>query len=124
MPAIFPAHSSTRRPLCRAEPRFGERVPYVVVYGEPGARLYDMVVPPRALVESGGRLRLHALYYITKNIIPALDRVLSLMGADIKVGGWVGGLAGAWPGLAWPGLAWLLSAEGGPAAGELGCWRW
>jgi DNA polymerase zeta len=66
-------------------------VPYVVVYGEPGARLYDMVVPPRALVESGGRLRLHALYYITKNIIPALDRVLSLMGADIKVGGWVGG---------------------------------
>ena len=93
-PSYFSLSHSPGHPppqLCRAEPRFGERVPYVVVYGEPGARLYDMVVPPRALVESGGRLRLHALYYITKNIIPALDRVLSLMGADIKVGGWVGG---------------------------------
>lgn len=68
----------------RAEPRFGERVPYVVVYGEPGARLFDMVVPPHALVESRGQLRLHGLYYITKAIIPPLDRVLSLMGADIK----------------------------------------
>ena len=81
----------------RAEPRFGERVPYVVVHGEPGARLYDMVVPPRALVEGGGRLRLHGLYYITRQILPALDRVLSLVGADIKVGlhgccvwGWLG----------------------------------
>lgn len=68
----------------RAEPRYGERVPYVVVYGEPGARLADMVVPPRALVESGGKLRLHALYYITKQIIPAVERVLSLVGADVR----------------------------------------
>jgi DNA polymerase zeta len=68
----------------RAEPRYGERVPYVVIYGEPGARLVDMVVPPRALVESAGRLRLHALYYITKQINPALERVLSLVGADVK----------------------------------------
>jgi DNA polymerase zeta len=68
----------------RAEPRYGERVPYVVVYGEPGARLADMVVPPRALVESGGRLRLHAVYYITKQIIPAIERALSLVGADVK----------------------------------------
>ena len=68
----------------RAEPRYGERVPYVVVYGEPGARLSDMVVPPRALVESGGRLRLHAVYYITKQIIPAIERALSLVGADVR----------------------------------------
>ncbi|KAG7673423.1 hypothetical protein KSW81_006633 [Nannochloris sp. 'desiccata'] len=68
----------------RAEPRYGERVPYVVVYGEPGARLADMVVPPRALVESGGRLRLHAVYYITKQIIPAIERALSLVGADVR----------------------------------------
>ena len=47
-----------------------------------GARLVDMVVPPRALVESGGKLRLHALYYITKQIVPALERVLTLVGAD------------------------------------------
>lgn len=71
----------------RAAPRHGERVPYVVVYGDPGARLIDMVVPPRALVESGtgGKLRLHALYYITKQIIPALERVFSLVGADVRV---------------------------------------
>ena len=49
--------------------------------------MYDMVVPPRALVESGGRLRLHGHYYITKHVIPALDRVLSLVGADLNVSG-------------------------------------
>jgi len=68
----------------RAEPRFGERVPYVVVHGEPGARLMDLVVQPKALVESAGTLRLHALYYITKQIIPAVERVLSLIGADVR----------------------------------------
>eukprot|EP00889_Picochlorum_renovo_P004718 jgi/Picre1/31748/NNA_007099.t1 len=69
----------------RAEPRFGERIPYVVVHGEPGARLIDMVVPPENLVESGGQLRLHAVYYITKQIIPALERFLSLIGADRSI---------------------------------------
>lgn len=44
-----------------------------------GARLVDMVVAPHVLVESGGRLRLHAQYYITKQILPALERVLSLV---------------------------------------------
>ena len=47
-----------------------------------GARLVDMVVAPHALVEAGGKLRLHAVYYITKQIIPALERVLNLVGAD------------------------------------------
>ncbi len=41
-----------------------------------------MVVTPHALVEAGGKLRLHAVYYITKQIIPALERVLNLVGAD------------------------------------------
>jgi DNA polymerase zeta len=68
----------------RREPKYGERVPYVVVYGEPGARLVDLVVPPGQLVESQGRLRLHGLYYITKQILPALERVLSLVGADVR----------------------------------------
>lgn len=49
-----------------------------------GARLIDMVVSPHALIESGGRLRLHASYYITKQIIPALERVVSLVGADMR----------------------------------------
>lgn len=76
----------TRDP--RAEPRQGERVPYVVVCGEPGARLVDMVSDPHTLLESSGRLRLHALYYITKQINPAVNRVLSLVGVD--VGLWFG----------------------------------
>lgn len=68
----------------RTEPKYGERVPYVVIYGEPGARLVDLVVPPRVLVESQGRLRLHGMYYITKALIPALERVFSLIGADLR----------------------------------------
>lgn len=94
LPCSPPLPPPPSPPLCRSEPRFGERVPYVVVAGEPGARLFDMVVPPAALVEGGGKARLNALYYITKAIIPALDRVLSLVGADCKVrgGGGDGGL--------------------------------
>ena len=48
-----------------------------------GARLIDMVVAPHALVESRGALRLHAQYYINKQIVPTLDRALSLVGADV-----------------------------------------
>ncbi len=59
-------------------------MPYVVIYGSPGARLVDMVVPPRTLIEAQGRLRLHGLYYITKHLIPVLERVLSLIGADVQ----------------------------------------
>lgn len=50
----------------RAEPAHAERIPYCVVYGEPGARLVDMVVTPTVLTDSRGRRRLHAKYYITK----------------------------------------------------------
>jgi hypothetical protein len=104
----------------RAEPRYGERVAYVVVAGPPNARLVDLVrlqcyfnsgvlytcphksarcslcdaggdtgacdndtctqvVSPQVLVEAGGRLRLNALYYINNQILPALERVLSLV---------------------------------------------
>ncbi|MCI08554.1 DNA polymerase zeta catalytic subunit-like, partial [Trifolium medium] len=37
----------------RAEPRYAERIPYVVIHGEPGARLVDMVVDP---LEASARL--------------------------------------------------------------------
>lgn len=33
-----------------------------------GARLIDMVAAPHALIESHGRLRLNANYYITKQV--------------------------------------------------------
>lgn len=44
----------------------------------------DLVASPDAVVASRGRLRLHAEYYIRKQIVPALERVLSLVGADVK----------------------------------------
>lgn len=67
----------------RAEPRYAERIPYVVVHGEPGARLVDMVVDPLTLIDQPS-LRLHDTYYITKQIIPACQRVFMLVGVDLK----------------------------------------
>jgi DNA polymerase zeta len=69
----------------RAEPLYSERVSYVVVYGDPEARLIDMVVSPHKFLQNQGlNMRLHSTYYITRQIIPALDRLFSLMGVDIK----------------------------------------
>lgn len=68
----------------RAEPRYAERIPYVVVHGEPGARLVDMVVDPLDLLEIDSPYRLNDLYYINKQIIPALQRVFGLVGADLN----------------------------------------
>ncbi|GAY60125.1 hypothetical protein CUMW_199630 [Citrus unshiu] len=58
----------------RAEPRYAERVPYVVVHGDPGARLVDLVVDPLDLLAIDSPYRLNDLYYINKQIIPALRR--------------------------------------------------
>lgn len=68
----------------RAEPCYGERVPYVVIHGEPGARLVDMVVDPLDLLAIDSWYRLNDLYYINKQIIPALQRVFGLVGADLN----------------------------------------
>ncbi|XP_024966298.1 DNA polymerase zeta catalytic subunit isoform X1 [Cynara cardunculus var. scolymus] len=68
----------------RAEPRYAERIPYVVVHGEPGARLVDMVVDPLDLLAVDSPYRLNDLYYINKQIIPALQRVFGLLGVDLN----------------------------------------
>ncbi|XP_027107695.1 DNA polymerase zeta catalytic subunit isoform X2 [Coffea arabica] len=68
----------------RAEPRYAERVPYVVVHGEPGARLVDLVVDPMELLALDSHYRLNEVYYIRKQIIPALQRVFGLVGADLN----------------------------------------
>ncbi|KAL8028904.1 hypothetical protein ABFX02_14G193000 [Erythranthe guttata] len=68
----------------RAEPRYAERIPYVVVHGEPGARLVDMVVDPLELLAINSPFRLNDVYYISKQIIPALQRVFGLVGADLN----------------------------------------
>ncbi|XP_050223350.1 DNA polymerase zeta catalytic subunit [Mercurialis annua] len=67
----------------RAEPRYGERVPYVVIHGDLGARLVDMVVDPLELLAIDSPYRLNDIYYINKQIIPALQRVFGLLGSDL-----------------------------------------
>ncbi|KAK7337781.1 hypothetical protein VNO77_18368 [Canavalia gladiata] len=69
----------------RAEPRYAERIPYVVIHGEPGARLADMVVDPLEVLAIDSPFRINDLYYINKQIIPALQRVFGLVGADLNL---------------------------------------
>lgn len=76
---------STRRMLedpC-AEPQYGERVPYVVITGAPGARLIDRCVAPEVLLENDQN-ELDADYYIMKNLIPPLERIFNLVGANVR----------------------------------------
>ncbi|GIX95779.1 DNA polymerase zeta catalytic subunit, partial [Caerostris darwini] len=67
----------------RSEPLPGERVPYVVVYGPPGLPIIRLVREPDELLNDSN-LRINAKYYITCVITPALERVFSLMGANVK----------------------------------------
>lgn len=67
----------------RAEPRKGERVPYLIVNGPPGVPLIRLVRSPNEYLEDEG-LRINAVYYITKAIIPPLNRCLLLIGADVN----------------------------------------
>lgn len=78
---------STKKMLedARAEPQYGERVPYVVVTGAPGARLIDRCIAPEELL-ANSHLQLDAEYYISKNLIPPLERIFNLVGANVR--GW------------------------------------
>lgn len=72
----------------RNVPRHGERVSFVVLYEQPGAPLKDCVVSPEEFLECArrGGVRLNTTYYITKQILPALNRIFSLVG--VRVGIW------------------------------------
>ena len=76
---------STKKMLedARAEPQYGERVPYVVITGAPGARLIDRCIAPEELLEDD-RIELDSEYYISKNLIPPLERIFNLMGANVR----------------------------------------
>lgn len=76
---------STRRMLAdpRLEPQYGERVPYVVIAGPPRARLIDRCVAPEVLLEDESA-ELDADYYISKNLIPPLERIFNLVGANVR----------------------------------------
>ncbi|XP_058450241.1 DNA polymerase zeta catalytic subunit [Malaya genurostris] len=84
--ACVPALELTRRWKLvdpRREPRRGERVPYVISSGPPLVPLIRLVrSPDELLVDSG--LKINANYYISKAIIPPLNRCLLLLGADVN----------------------------------------
>jgi len=78
----------------RAEPQYGERVPYVVKAGAPGARLVDRVVSPEEMLKDKSSsfetlltirdMHLDAEYYISKTLIPPLERIFNLVGANVR----------------------------------------
>lgn len=68
----------------RNEPRSGERVPYVIINGPPGLPLIRLVRSPWEVLHEP-TLTPNALYYITKAIIPPINRCLGLIGADVNL---------------------------------------
>ena len=61
-----------------AEPLRGDRVPYCIVYGVPKLPLYQLIRSPHELVKNP-MLRINALYYIVKQVLPPLDRIFGLI---------------------------------------------
>lgn len=55
----------------------------MIVNGPPGLPLIRLVKSPYDLIEDTS-LRPNALYYITKVIIPAINRCFTLLGADLN----------------------------------------
>ncbi|KAJ3323269.1 DNA polymerase zeta [Boothiomyces sp. JEL0866] len=66
-----------------AEPQYKERVPFVVVHKGPKHRLIDAVVPPEELLNDQS-LRIHGIYYITKQLMGPLSRIFNIVGADVE----------------------------------------
>ncbi|TCD71522.1 DNA polymerase zeta [Steccherinum ochraceum] len=67
------------------EAHYGERIPYVIVRGNPLDRLVDKAVAPDVVLNDG-QLHIDAAYYIGRVLIPPLERIFNLMGADVR--GW------------------------------------
>ncbi|KAH8413614.1 hypothetical protein KR222_002011 [Zaprionus bogoriensis] len=84
--ACVPALELTRKWLQkdpRRIPRRGERVPFCIINGPPGVQLIRLVRSPHELLANEG-YKINAIYYITKAIIPPLNRCLLLIGADVN----------------------------------------
>ncbi|KAJ6604659.1 hypothetical protein DFH09DRAFT_1242601 [Mycena vulgaris] len=65
------------------EPQYSERVPYVICRGPPKSRLVDRAAAPLEVLKNR-HLHLDADYYISRVLIPPLDRILSLAGCDVR----------------------------------------
>lgn len=56
-----------------------ERVPYLIIYGSPNRPLYELVRSPEDLIKNP-ELKLNYEYYVMKQILPPIDRIMVLMG--------------------------------------------
>ncbi|KYM93032.1 DNA polymerase zeta catalytic subunit [Atta colombica] len=84
--ACVPALELTRRLIKkdpRAVPRTSERVRYVIVAGAPNQALIHCVRTPMEVVADPS-LILNSVYYITKVIIPPLNRCFNLFRIDVN----------------------------------------
>ena len=72
----------------RSFPLYAQRIPYIVIYGKPNARLIDMVIDPLIMISSNNNnqnYKINALYYITKQINPAIGRIMELLEIDVNI---------------------------------------
>ncbi|KYM99710.1 DNA polymerase zeta catalytic subunit [Cyphomyrmex costatus] len=84
--ACVPALELTRRLIKkdpRAVPRTSERVRYVIVAGAPNQALIHCVRTPMEVVTDPSLIP-NSIYYITKVIIPPLNRCFNLFGIDVN----------------------------------------
>lgn len=68
-----------------AEPNPGERVPYVIGFNSESvnANLIDCVWTLDNVLKYKSQFKLNAIYYIKKQILPALDRCFALIGVNV-----------------------------------------
>lgn len=67
----------------RAEPQFKERVSYLVVKGKSGQILRERCVSIQEFFNNE-EYELDSEYYITKNLIPPLDRLFNILGISVS----------------------------------------
>lgn len=85
--ACVPVLELTRRLIKkdpRAIPRTSERVRYIIVAGAPNQALIHCVRTPLEVI-TDPTLIPNSVYYITKMIIPPLNRCFNLFGIDINM---------------------------------------
>ena len=68
-----------------AEPNQGERIPYLIGLNieNPNANLIDCVWTLDEVLTMKSQFKLNSIYYIKKQILPALDRCLALIGVNV-----------------------------------------
>lgn len=84
--ACVPALELTRRLIRkdpRAVPRVSERVRYIIVAGAPNQALIHCVRTPMEVITDTALIP-NSVYYITKVIIPPLNRCFNLLGIDVN----------------------------------------